>query len=157
MHSGGAGHGISQVEQKHNIEAIFKDSGIPTTNLQATMFMEEFWKVYTRPQIMKVILLSTPHYAELYILHSTAIIMSPTDVSFCFSIVTSNSIKHKDFKYDIPDILLLFFLWFVCVQTVQGTFPFSMPGDKPLQLLAVKDMGLAAGIALKQARFSFDL
>lgn len=51
---GGGGHGISQVEQKHNIEKIFNDSGIPTTNLRATMFMEEFWKVYTRPQILKV-------------------------------------------------------------------------------------------------------
>lgn len=82
--SGGGGHGISQVEQKHNIENIFRDSGIPTTNLRATMFMEEFWKVYTRPQILK------------------------------------------------------------------GRFPFSMPSDKPLQLLAVKDMGLAAGLALKE-------
>lgn len=81
--SGGAGHGISQVEQKFNIEKIFRDSGIRTTNLRATMFMEEFWKVYTRPQILK------------------------------------------------------------------GSFPFSMPSDKPLQLLSVKDMGLAAGIALK--------
>ncbi|KAG0628900.1 hypothetical protein M758_1G060800 [Ceratodon purpureus] len=82
--TGGGGHGISQVEQKHNIENIFKSSGIPTTNLRATMFMEEFWKVYTRPQILK------------------------------------------------------------------GSFPFSMPSDKPLQLVAVKDMGLSAGIALKK-------
>lgn len=82
--SGGGGHGISHVEQKHNIENIFRDSGIPTTNLRATMFMEEFWKVYTRPQILK------------------------------------------------------------------GRFPFSMASDKPLQLLAVKDMGLAAGIALNE-------
>ncbi|KAG0599063.1 hypothetical protein M758_12G124800 [Ceratodon purpureus] len=82
--TGGGGHGISQVEQKHNIEKIFRDSGIPTTNLRATMFMEEFWKVYTRPQILK------------------------------------------------------------------GRFPFSMPSDKPLQLVSVKDMGLAAGIALKE-------
>ena len=36
---------------------------------------------------------------------------------------------------------------------VQGSFPFSMPGNKPLQLLSVKDMGLAAGIALKQVCF----
>jgi hypothetical protein len=42
------------VEQKVMIESIFKDSGIPTTNLRATLFMEEFWKVYTRPQILKV-------------------------------------------------------------------------------------------------------
>jgi len=51
---GGGGHGISQVEQKHDIEEIFRDSSIPTTNLRATMFMEEFWKVYTRLQILKV-------------------------------------------------------------------------------------------------------
>jgi hypothetical protein len=31
----------------------------------------------------------------------------------------------------------------------QGTFPFSMPSRKPLQLVAVKDVGLAAGVSLK--------
>ncbi len=54
IYAGSAGFGISQVEQKVTIESIFKDSGIPTTNLRATLFMEEFWKVYTRPQILKV-------------------------------------------------------------------------------------------------------
>ncbi|GAQ85455.1 hypothetical protein KFL_002360070 [Klebsormidium nitens] len=78
----GANTKISQVDQKHHIEDIFVESGIPTTNLQAVLFMEEFWKVTTRPAIQK------------------------------------------------------------------GTFPFSMPADKPLQLLAVKDMGRAAGTAL---------
>lgn len=93
--SGSAGFGISQVEQKVMIESIFKDSGIPTTNLRATLFMEEFWKVYTRPQILK------------------------------------------------------------------GTFPFSMPSHKPLQLVAVKDVGLAAGVSLKNPKeyggFSLEL
>lgn len=42
------------MDQKHKIEDIFLEAGVPTTNLQATMFMEELWKRYTRPHILKV-------------------------------------------------------------------------------------------------------
>jgi hypothetical protein len=54
IYTSSAGFGISKVEQKATIKSIFKDSGILTTNLRATLFMEEFWKVYTRSQILKV-------------------------------------------------------------------------------------------------------
>lgn len=41
------------MDQKHAIEDMFLSSGIPATMLEATMFMEEFWKKYTRPSILK--------------------------------------------------------------------------------------------------------
>jgi hypothetical protein len=54
IYTSSAGFGISQAEQKVTIKSIFKDSGILTTNLWATLFMEEFWKVSTRSQILKL-------------------------------------------------------------------------------------------------------
>jgi len=79
----GVGHGISQAEQKNQIEDIIAAAGVPLTALQATLFMEELWKRYTRPGILK------------------------------------------------------------------GTFTWSTPSDKPLQLLAARDLGLAAGYVLQ--------
>ncbi|HAX76843.1 MAG TPA: NmrA family protein [Cyanobacteria bacterium UBA11372] len=53
--SGGADRnsGIGHIEQKYQIEQIFKQAGLPTTMLRACLFMEEFWKKYTRPSILK--------------------------------------------------------------------------------------------------------
>lgn len=53
--SGGADRnsGISQIEQKYKVEQILKKAGLPTTMLRACLFMEEFWKKYTRPSILK--------------------------------------------------------------------------------------------------------
>jgi uncharacterized protein YbjT (DUF2867 family) len=45
--------GIGHIEQKYKVEQIFKQAGLPTTFLRACLFMEEFWKKYTRPSILK--------------------------------------------------------------------------------------------------------
>ncbi|NEQ25435.1 MAG: NmrA family NAD(P)-binding protein, partial [Microcoleus sp. SIO2G3] len=45
--------GISHIEQKYKVEQILKQTGLPTTMLRASLFMEEFWKSYTRPSILK--------------------------------------------------------------------------------------------------------
>ncbi|MDZ7958089.1 MAG: NmrA/HSCARG family protein [Aulosira sp. DedQUE10] len=45
--------GIPHIEQKYKVEQIFKATGLPTTMLRACLFMEEFWKKYTRPSILK--------------------------------------------------------------------------------------------------------
>ncbi len=45
--------GIRHIEQKHQVEHILKQASLPTTMLRACLFMEEFWKHYTRPSILK--------------------------------------------------------------------------------------------------------
>lgn len=45
--------GISHIEQKYKVEQVLKNAGLPTTMLRACLFMEEFWKKYTRPSILK--------------------------------------------------------------------------------------------------------
>lgn len=45
--------GVSHIEQKYQIEQIWRQAGLPTTMLRACLFMEEFWKKYTRPSILK--------------------------------------------------------------------------------------------------------
>jgi uncharacterized protein YbjT (DUF2867 family) len=45
--------GIPHIEQKYQVEQILKATGLPTTMLRACLFMEEFWKKYTRPSILK--------------------------------------------------------------------------------------------------------
>lgn len=45
--------GVSHIEQKYQVEQVFKQAGLPTTMLRACLFMEEFWKKYTRPSILK--------------------------------------------------------------------------------------------------------
>lgn len=44
---------VSHIEQKYQVEQIFKQAGLRTTMLRACLFMEEFWKRYTRPSILK--------------------------------------------------------------------------------------------------------
>ncbi|MBW4563100.1 MAG: NmrA family NAD(P)-binding protein [Mojavia pulchra JT2-VF2] len=75
--------GISHIEQKYKVEQILKAAGLPTTMLRACLFMEEFWKKYTRPSILK------------------------------------------------------------------GSFPFSIQPDRPLHLIATKDMGRVAAYVIK--------
>ncbi|KAI8463515.1 MAG: hypothetical protein J3K34DRAFT_475157 [Monoraphidium minutum] len=50
----GANAGISQarMDQKHRVADILMASGAPFLGLEATMFMEEWWKKYTRPSIV---------------------------------------------------------------------------------------------------------
>lgn len=45
--------GIPHIEQKHKVEQILKQASLPTTMLRACLFMEEFWKQYTRPSVLK--------------------------------------------------------------------------------------------------------
>ena len=45
--------GLKHIEQKYQVEQILKAAGLPTTMLRACLFMEEFWKQYTRPSILK--------------------------------------------------------------------------------------------------------
>nr|WP_290223354.1 NmrA family NAD(P)-binding protein [Trichocoleus desertorum] len=45
--------GIGHIEQKYQVEQILRQAGLPTTMLRACLFMEEFWKRYTRPSVLK--------------------------------------------------------------------------------------------------------
>ena len=74
---------IPHIEQKYRAEQILKQASLPTTMLRACLFMEEFWKQYTRPSILK------------------------------------------------------------------GSFPFAVQSDKPLHLIATKDMGRVAAHVMK--------
>lgn len=69
------GHGVKRIEQKHAVEAVFSEEyGLvivqpltpdvthpsrqfpraqPATHLRANLFMDELWKKYTRPAILK--------------------------------------------------------------------------------------------------------
>ena len=62
----GDNHGVERISQKHEVEDIFaraitaynqqqqkrKRQYMAFTSLRATIFMEELWKIYTRPQIL---------------------------------------------------------------------------------------------------------
>jgi len=52
--SGGADRdsGIPHIEQKYAVEQVFREAGLPTTMIRSCLFMEEFWKKYTRPSIL---------------------------------------------------------------------------------------------------------
>jgi uncharacterized protein YbjT (DUF2867 family) len=45
--------GIPHIEQKRKVEQILRQTDLPTTMLRACLFMEEFWKQYTRPSVLK--------------------------------------------------------------------------------------------------------
>jgi uncharacterized protein YbjT (DUF2867 family) len=76
--------GIAHIEQKYKVEQIFREAGLPTTMIRSCLFMEEFWKKYTRPAILK------------------------------------------------------------------GTFRFSVQPDRPLHLVATKDVGRVAASLMQQ-------
>ncbi|MGF1672859.1 MAG: NmrA family NAD(P)-binding protein [Rivularia sp. (in: cyanobacteria)] len=44
---------VSHIQQKAQVEQIIKAANLPATMLRACLFMEEFWKKYTRPGILK--------------------------------------------------------------------------------------------------------
>lgn len=55
--AGANDHGVARIEQKHRVEQVFQtaiENGahFRFTSLRATLFMEELWKRYTRPQIL---------------------------------------------------------------------------------------------------------
>lgn len=41
------------MDQKHAVEDVLLGAGLPGLMLEVTMFMEEFWKRYTRPGLLK--------------------------------------------------------------------------------------------------------
>ncbi|MGP1371187.1 MAG: NmrA family NAD(P)-binding protein [Almyronema sp.] len=45
--------GVRRIEQKYQIEQILQQAAPSTTMLRACLFMEEFWKAYTRPAILR--------------------------------------------------------------------------------------------------------
>jgi uncharacterized protein YbjT (DUF2867 family) len=54
---GEPGHGVVRVQQKHDCEdayaKCFANRDIRFTSLRANLFMEELWKTYVRPQVLK--------------------------------------------------------------------------------------------------------
>lgn len=47
-------HSVVRISQKHDVEEVFaSEFGLPATCLRANLFMEELWKSYTRPPILK--------------------------------------------------------------------------------------------------------
>ena len=45
-------HQVRRIAQKHAVEAVLS-AALPSTHLRANLFMEELWKSYTRPAILK--------------------------------------------------------------------------------------------------------
>lgn len=55
--AGAKDHGVARIQQKHDVEQVFQEAiksraQFEFTSLRATLFMEELWKRYTRPQIL---------------------------------------------------------------------------------------------------------
>jgi uncharacterized protein YbjT (DUF2867 family) len=52
---GEAGHGVKRIQQKHDVENLLfaAHTDIAVTSLRANLFMDELWKDYTRPAILK--------------------------------------------------------------------------------------------------------
>ena len=112
------------MDQKHAVEDIF--APLPFTALQATLFMEELWKKYTRPKILQV---------------SPPPCLTFSSGCSCSSqrrtcLASAGGFRWLPSRSPAPPYLS------------QGTFAFALPPDKPLQLLAVKDMGRAAAAVL---------
>jgi uncharacterized protein YbjT (DUF2867 family) len=53
--AGAKDHGVTRIQQKHDIETILSKRKCPcrVTSLRANIFGEEIWKEYTRPEILK--------------------------------------------------------------------------------------------------------
>uniref|UniRef100_A0A7S2MZZ5 NmrA-like domain-containing protein n=1 Tax=Helicotheca tamesis TaxID=374047 RepID=A0A7S2MZZ5_9STRA len=63
-------HGVKRIQQKQDVEKIFREEfpDIPFTSLRANLFMEELWKGYTRPAILKgKFPFSTPSDRKIYL------------------------------------------------------------------------------------------
>jgi uncharacterized protein YbjT (DUF2867 family) len=69
--AGEVGHGVYRIQQKHDVEQVFLQdcgSNISFTSLRANLFMEELWKKYTRPAILKgKYLFSVPASRKIYL------------------------------------------------------------------------------------------
>ena len=52
--AGEPGHGVQRIQEMHDIERVCNEfSNIRLTSLRANLFMEEFWKIYIRPSVIK--------------------------------------------------------------------------------------------------------
>lgn len=54
--AGAKDHGVKRIQQKHDVEKILSKRRLGhgrLTSLRASLFMEELWKNYTRPQILQ--------------------------------------------------------------------------------------------------------
>ena len=52
--AGEPGHGVQRIQEMHDIERVCNEfSNIRLTSLRANLFMEEFWKTYIRPSVIK--------------------------------------------------------------------------------------------------------
>jgi uncharacterized protein YbjT (DUF2867 family) len=112
--------GVSHIEQKYKVEQILKETGLPTTMLRACLFMEEFWKKYTRPSILKgsfpfsipkdkaLHLITTKDmgriaayvikHREKYIgqeIELAGDILTPIQIAEAFSQIQGNTVTHK--------------------------------------------------------------
>lgn len=47
------GSGVPHMEAVGEVEQAFFEAGVPFTALRATLFMEEYWKVHNRPDILR--------------------------------------------------------------------------------------------------------
>ena len=61
-------HGVARIGETHAIEQVFRDDTTQFTSLRANLFMEELWKKYTRPSILKgTFPLSVPSDRKVYL------------------------------------------------------------------------------------------
>lgn len=131
--SGGADRnsGIPHIQQKHEVEEIFRDAGLPITLIRSCLFMEEFWKKYTRPSILQgkfrfsvqpdrplhlvstqdvgQVAASVMQRGEQYLgraIELASDVLTPEKMSVVFSRVQNRPVKHQEVP---PWIFLLLF------------------------------------------------
>lgn len=122
---------VSHIQQKAQIEQVIKEAGLPATMLRACLFMEEFWKKYTRPGILKgtfrfsiqpdkpLHLITTKdmgriaayviQHPEKYIgkeIELAGDVLTPSQMAIAFSKVQETKVIHKE----VPPWIFLLFL-----------------------------------------------
>ncbi|MDY6898785.1 MAG: NmrA family NAD(P)-binding protein [Cyanobacteriota bacterium] len=122
---------VSHIQQKAQIEKIIKAADLPATMLRACLFMEEFWKKYTRPGILKgsfkfsiqpdkpLHLITTKDmgrvtayiikHPEKYIgreIELAGDVLTPSQMAEAFSKVQKTKVVHKE----VPPWIFLLFL-----------------------------------------------
>ncbi|NJM23394.1 MAG: NmrA family NAD(P)-binding protein [Richelia sp. RM2_1_2] len=122
---------VSHIQQKAQIEQIIKEADLPATMLRACLFMEEFWKKYTRPGILKgtfrfsiqpdkpLHLITTKdmgriaayviNHPDKYIgkeIELAGDVLTPQQIAIAFSQVQKTKVVHKQ----VPPWIFLLFL-----------------------------------------------
>ncbi|MBV6624879.1 MAG: NmrA/HSCARG family protein [Rivularia sp. (in: Bacteria)] len=122
---------VSHIQQKYQVEQIIKAADLPATMLRACLFMEEFWKKYTRPGILKgtfrfsiqpdkpLHLITTKdmgriaayviQHPDRYIgreIELAGDVLTPLQMAEAFSKVQDNKVVHKQ----VPPWIFLLFL-----------------------------------------------